>query len=91
VGLAGASAAVNDLKKVTTNDERRMYVLVTLGVYAILVLLLRRPGICLYLIVTVILGYLASLGVTELVFKALHKGPRPVGGTRLEGRILPVS
>ena len=77
VGLVGASAAVNDLKKVTTNDERRMYVLVTLGVYAILVLLLRRPGICLYLIVTVILGYLASLGVTELVFQALHKGPDP--------------
>jgi RND superfamily putative drug exporter len=77
VGLSGASAAVNDLKKVTTNDERRMYVLVTLGVYAILVILLRRPGICLYLIVTVILGYLASLGVTELVFQALHKGPEP--------------
>lgn len=77
VGLTGASAAVNDLKKVTTNDERRMYVLVTLGVYAILVVLLRRPGICLYLIVTVILGYLASLGITELVFQALHKGPDP--------------
>lgn len=77
IGLAGASAAVNDLKKVTTNDERRMYVLVTIGVYLILVLLLRRPGICLYLIVTVILGYLASLGITELVFQALHKGPDP--------------
>ena len=54
-----------------------MYVLVTLGVYVILVLLLRRPGICLYLIATVVLGYLASLGVTELVFKALHHGPEP--------------
>jgi RND superfamily putative drug exporter len=54
-----------------------MYVLVTVGVYAILLVLLRRPGICLYLIATVILGYLASLGVTELVFKALHQGPEP--------------
>jgi len=76
-GMAGATAMLGDLKKVTTADEHRMYVLVTVGVYAILVLLLRRPGICLYLIATVVLGYLASLGVTELVFKALHNGPEP--------------
>ncbi len=57
-----------------------MYVLVTLGVYAVLVMLLRRPGICLYLIVTVVLGYLASLGVTDLVFRALHRGGTPWNG-----------
>jgi RND superfamily putative drug exporter len=77
IGTVGATAMVGDLKKVTTADERRMYALVTLGVYAILVVLLRRPGICLYLIATVVLGYLASLGLTELVFKALHSGPEP--------------
>jgi RND superfamily putative drug exporter len=76
-GTAGATAMVGDLKTVTTADEHRMYWLVTLGVYAILVLLLRRPGICVYLIATVVLGYLASLGLTELVFKALHRGPEP--------------
>ena len=57
-----------------------MYVLVTLGVYAILVALLRRPGISLYLIATVVLGYLASLGLTDLVFHALHRGPGPWDG-----------
>ena len=57
-----------------------MYVLVTLGVYVILVVLLRRPGICLYLILTVVLGYLASLGITELVFRSLHRGTEPWGG-----------
>ncbi len=77
IGLTGATAAVDDLKKVTTRDERRMYWLGTLGVYVILVLLLRRPWICLYLIATVVLGYLASLGITELVFKWLHTGPEP--------------
>ena len=77
IGMAGATASVNDLKRVTTVDQRRMYVLVTIGVYVILVGLLRRPGICLYLIATVVLGYLASLGLTELVFKALHRGPEP--------------
>ncbi len=57
-----------------------MYVLISLGVYAILVMLLRRPGIWLYLVATVVLGYLASLGVTDLVFHALHRGPEPWGG-----------
>jgi RND superfamily putative drug exporter len=80
IGLSGSTALVDDLRKVTTQDERRMYVLVTIGVYLILVVLLRRPFICLYLIVTVVLGYLASLGVTELVFRALHNGPEPWAG-----------
>ena len=57
-----------------------MYVLVTLGVYAILVILLRRPGICLYLIATVVLGYLASLGLTDLVFPCALSRPGPWGG-----------
>ncbi len=76
-GVVGATVMIRDLKRVITRDERRMYVLVTLGVYLILVLLLRRPGICLYLIATVVLGYLASLGLTEIVFRALHRGPEP--------------
>ncbi len=80
IGLVGSTAAVNDLRRVTTSDLRRMYVLITLGVYAILVLLLRRPGISLYLIATVVLGYLASLGLTDLVFRALHRGPGPWEG-----------
>ena len=80
IGIAGSSSSVHDLKRVTTADEHRMYVLVTLGVYAVLVLLLRRPGISLYLIATVVIGYLASLGLTDLVFHSLHRGPDPWGG-----------
>jgi RND superfamily putative drug exporter len=80
IGMAGSTSAVNDLKTVTTSDQERMYYLVTLGVYAILVALLRRPGISLYLILTVVLGYLASLGITELVFRSLHHGTEPWGG-----------
>ena len=41
---------------------------------------MRRPGISLYLVATVVLGYLASLGLTDLVFHALHRGPTPWGG-----------
>jgi putative drug exporter of the RND superfamily len=80
IGLAGSTAAVNDLRLVTSSDQRRMYVLVTLGVYIILVLLIRRPVTCLYLIATVVLGYLAALGVTDLVFRALHDRPEPWAG-----------
>ncbi len=80
VGLGGTTIQISDLKRVTSEDLRKMYVLVTLGVYAILVVLLRRPGISLYLIVTVVFGYLASLGLTELVFRALHTGPGPWEG-----------
>ncbi len=80
IGIAGSSSMVHDLKRVTKHDQQQMYVLVTLGVYAILVILLRRPGICLYLIFTVVLGYLASLGLTDLVFHALYRGATPWGG-----------
>ena len=80
IGMAGSTSMVADLKKVITGDEQRMYWMVTLGVYAILVLLLRRPWVCLYLIATVVIGYLASIGITELVFRALHDGPDPWAG-----------
>ncbi len=77
IGIAGSSSMLHDLKSVTGQDQRRMYFLVTIGVYLILVALLRRPGTCLYLIATVVLGYLASLGVTDLLFRALHHGSTP--------------
>jgi RND superfamily putative drug exporter len=76
-GMTGSTSMVADLREVTTRDEQRMYWMVTLGVYVILVVLLRRPWICLYLIATVVLGYLASMGITELVFRAFHNGPDP--------------
>jgi len=80
IGFVGATSAVNDLKRVTTSDLHRMYVLVTLGVYCILAGLLRRPGISLYLIATVVLGYLAALGLTDLLFQVLDRGPGPWEG-----------
>ena len=77
MGTSGSTAMVDDLRDVTGRDQRRMYLLVTVGVYVILLFLIRRPFICLYLIATVVFGYLASLGITELVFRNLHTGPDP--------------
>jgi RND superfamily putative drug exporter len=80
IGIAGSTSAISDLKRVTVGDQHRMYVLVTLGVYAILVALLRKPALSLYLVATVLLGYLASLGLTDLWFHALYRGPGPWAG-----------
>ncbi len=90
IGITGSTAAVRDLTLVTASDQRRMYLLVTLGVYAILVALLRRPGISLYLIATVVLGYLASLGLTDLVFRALSQGTQSVERPGLDRRLFSV-
>ncbi|HET6426534.1 MAG TPA: MMPL family transporter [Planctomycetaceae bacterium] len=64
----GPTASIRDLKSVTDRDQIRIDLLVIGGVFAILVVLLRQPAICAYLIVTVLFSYLATLGVTYLSF-----------------------
>jgi RND superfamily putative drug exporter len=77
IGQAGVTVQILDLKRIITADQRRMYVLVTGGVYLILLVLIRKPLVCFYLILTVILGYLASMGAAELLFRWLHTGSTP--------------
>lgn len=67
--VLGPTASIRDLKHVTDRDQIRIDLLVILGVFAILVVLLRQPGICMYLIVTVLFSYLATLGFTYLSFR----------------------
>ncbi len=67
----GPTASIRDMKIVTDSDQVRINILVLLGVYAILVLLLRKPAISLYLIITVFFSYLVTMGVTMTVFWAL--------------------
>lgn len=66
--MVGATASIRDLKSVTDRDQIRIDLLATVGVFLILVALLRRVSVCVYLIVSVLLSYLATLGVTYLVF-----------------------
>ena len=89
-GLGGSTAMVNDLRSVTISDQRKMYVLVTAGVFLILWALIRRPLICMYLIATVVLGYLASLGITETRLPGPAQRAVALGRARLEGGILPL-
>jgi len=67
----GATPSLSDLKDVTDRDQIRIDALVMLGIFLILVVLLRRPGVCAYLMFSVFLSYLATLGITFMVFWAL--------------------
>lgn len=71
VSFKGPTANVSDLKDVTDRDQIRIDLLVLISVYAVLVLLLRRPGICAYLILSVFYSYFATLGFTFFVFWAM--------------------
>ena len=81
--FVGNTAEISDLKAVTDRDQIRIDALVMLGVYLILVVLLRRPGICAYLMFTVLYSYFATLGFTYLVFWGLD----PEGFTGLDWKV----
>lgn len=67
----GPTASNRDLKRVTDADQIRVDILVLVGVYLVLVALLRKPAISVYLIVSVFFSYLVTLGVTFAVFWSL--------------------
>jgi RND superfamily putative drug exporter len=79
----GATPNLSDLKEVTDRDQIRIDSLVMLGVFVILVILLRRPGVCGYLMFSVFLSYLATLGITFMAFNFMD----PVGFTGLDWKV----
>lgn len=83
VHVLGPTASLRDLKTVTDHDQDRIELLVLGGVYVILVILLRRPAISLYLIASVLLSYLATLGATMALFWALD----PAGYAGLDWKV----
>ncbi|HMC64704.1 MAG TPA: MMPL family transporter, partial [Gemmataceae bacterium] len=64
----GPTAGIRDLRNVVGRDQTRIEILVLAGVFVILFLLLRRLIISLYLIVSVLFSYYATLGVAVAVF-----------------------
>jgi RND superfamily putative drug exporter len=69
--LAGPTASVRDLRAVRDRDRVRIEVLVLVSVFVILLLLLRRLVVSLYLILSVLFSYYATLGVAFAVFGLL--------------------
>ncbi|MEQ9411692.1 MAG: MMPL family transporter [Fuerstiella sp.] len=81
--FAGETASLSDLKAVTDHDRSVINSLVVIVVFAILWLLLRRPWICSYLMLTVLFSYFATLGCTFLFFWALD----PTGFAGLDWKV----
>jgi putative drug exporter of the RND superfamily len=64
----GPTPSICDLKATTDRDQIVVDSLVLVGVFLILLLLLRQFVVCSYLIVSVFFSYLVTLGVTFAVF-----------------------
>jgi RND superfamily putative drug exporter len=79
----GTTSSVRDLAQVVQGDRTRIELLVLAAVFAILVLLLRGLVVPLYLLVSVLFSYYATLGVSFLVFWLLD----PEGFTGIDWKV----
>ena len=64
----GTTPGMRDLQNVTSRDENTIKMWVVGAVFAVIVLILRRPLVCVYLIITVLLSYYGTIGLTEYFF-----------------------
>src|SRR5262249_41108796 len=62
----GVTVHARDLAEVISRDRARINSLVLAGIFVILLILVKRPLIAAYLLVTVLLSYFAALGLTAL-------------------------
>jgi RND superfamily putative drug exporter len=72
VWMTGTTPSIIDLRSVTLRDNRLIKLAVVVAVFAVLVMVIRRVGLCLYLIVTVLISYYATLGLTLLFFQRAY-------------------
>lgn len=70
-GVAGEAPALYDVSTISGNDLRKIVPIAALAIGLVLLLVLRSLVAPLYLILSVVLSYLASLGLSVLVFMDL--------------------
>lgn len=75
--MLGVTSGIRDLERVTIVDRQRIQWLVTAAVFVVILVLLRRPVICVYLIATVLINYLVTLGVVRLILGSIHGADYP--------------
>jgi len=73
----GVTVNARDLARITEGDRTRINLLVMAGVFVILFVLVRRPWLAGYLLITVLFSYFATLGATSLLAHWWHH--RPLG------------
>lgn len=66
--LGGISSTNNDLKNISNADYQRTVILMIISIFIILVIMLRSLVIPVYLIGSLFLTYVTSLGVAEVIF-----------------------
>lgn len=70
--MVGTTSGIRDLETVVNSDNYRIQVLVVIAVLAIIIVILGRPFVCVYLVLSVLLGYYVTIGASELLFRWLY-------------------
>ncbi len=83
IHLSGTAATIRDLQSVMQRDRGRIERYVLVSVFLVLVILLRQIVVPIYLMLSVLLSYYATLGVTFAVFWALN----PTGFVGLDWKV----
>ena len=69
--IGGATAVLSEVRDITSRDFTVVMCLVLLGIFAVLVILLRSLIAPLYLILTIIFSYITTMGISYLVFQVI--------------------
>ncbi len=69
--VGGATSVFNSVREVTTADLKVVMIFVLAGIFVVLVLLLKSLISPIYIILTIVISYFTTLGITFFVFQVL--------------------